>query len=84
MENVVGMTRTRNEKSLKILTSIDNNYSVIYDILNTADYGVPQSRKRLVLHGIRKEILDNTNLTLNLPSKTHSNIPELTFFHGLM
>ncbi|CIT03123.1 DNA cytosine methyltransferase [Streptococcus pneumoniae] len=78
MENVVGMTRTRNEKIFKkFLTSIDNNYSVIYDILNTADYGVPQSRKRLVLHGIRKEILDNTNLTLNLPSKTHSNIPEL-------
>lgn len=78
MENVAGMTRTRNEKIFKkFLTSIDNNYSVIYNILNTADYWVPQSRKRLVLHGIRKEIIDNTNLTLNLPSKTHSNIPEL-------
>lgn len=78
MENVVGMTRTRNEKIFKrFLTSIDNNYKVIYDILNTADYGVPQTRKRLVLHGIRKEILSQTTMTVQLPPKTHSNIPEL-------
>ena len=78
MENVAGMTRVKNHNIFnKFLSSISNDYNINYDVLNTADYGVPQSIKRLVLLGIRKEILDNTNLTLDLPSKTHSNIPEL-------
>ncbi|EGD38271.1 DNA cytosine methyltransferase [Streptococcus sanguinis] len=78
MENVVGMIRAKNKNIFKsFLTSINNAYSVNYDIVNTADYGVPQLRKRLVLHGIKKELLDQTTLTLNLPPKTHSNIPEL-------
>ena len=78
MENVSGMTRIKNHNIFnKFLSSISNDYNINYDVLNTADYGVPQSRKRLVLHGIRKEILHNTNLILDLPSKTHSNIPDL-------
>ncbi|MFR5081553.1 MAG: DNA cytosine methyltransferase [Anaerobutyricum hallii] len=37
-------------------------YYVEHNTLNAADYGVPQIRKRLVLHGIRKDVYENIGL----------------------
>ena len=46
------------------------------DNLNAADFGVPQIRKRLVLHGIRNDVYDNLGLDKEkqkiLPKPTHS------------
>lgn len=51
MENVGGLTNTKKypvfEDFLNVLDELGYRYD--YKVINTADYGVPQSRKRLVL-----------------------------------
>ncbi|MBY0539008.1 DNA cytosine methyltransferase [Patescibacteria group bacterium] len=48
MENVRGLVKTKIFK--EFLTTLDENgYKYSYKIVNFADYGVPQNRKRLVL-----------------------------------
>lgn len=42
-------------------------YMVSYQILNAKDYGVPQSRKRLFIVGVRKDL----NQTFEFPEATH-------------
>lgn len=77
MENVPGMsTGVGKEIFKKVVEELQKNYHVEYDTLNAADYGVPQIRKRLVLHGIRKDVYSNIGLdkikTKILPLPTHS------------
>ena len=48
---------------------------VVDDILNSADYGVPQIRKRFVLHAVRIDIhneLIESGFEFGLPKATHS------------
>lgn len=52
MENVSGITQFNKFQSL-IFTLKDSGYSVIYQILDVSDYGVPQRRKRLILSANR-------------------------------
>lgn len=50
-------------------------YHLIYRIVNAADYGVPQLRKRFVLHGVRGDIyqeLKKIELELTMPAATHN------------
>ena len=42
-------------------------YSVSYQVLNARDYGVPQSRKRLLIVGVRKDL----NQSFEFPAVTH-------------
>lgn len=77
MENVPGMsTGVGKEIFKKVVEKLVENYHVEYDTLNAADYGVPQIRKRLVLHGIRNDVYSNIGLdrvkTKILPLPTHS------------
>ena len=56
------------------------DYEMTSDILNCADYGIPQCRKRLVLHGIRKDIYNllkenDPSFSLSLPPATHAEHP---------
>lgn len=80
MENVAGMTRgIGKDIFLKFKNIVSKNYDVVYDVLNSADYGVPQTRKRLVLHGIRKDVvteMKQKNKKLSLPVPTHSKMGE--------
>lgn len=84
MENVSGL---KSKENLPILDSFleklenkkerDNRkkYFIINDILNAADYGVPQKRKRFVMHAIRMDmynILRKNNYKITLPEATHS------------
>jgi len=83
MENVPGMSRGVGKQLFsQLLEILGENYYLKYDTLNAADYGVPQVRKRLVLHGIRGDVY----LTLKekypremesiLPIQTHKANPD--------
>ena len=79
MENVPGMSRGVGKEIFNdVVQKLKEKYHIQYDTLNAADYGVPQIRKRLVLHGVRKDIyailldiLKINELSL-LPEATHS------------
>lgn len=59
MENVPGMSKSVGKKIFQqVLTRLAPLYHIDQGVLNAADYGVPQLRKRLVLHGVRRPIYD--------------------------
>lgn len=77
MENVPGMsTGVGKEIFKKVVKKLEETYYVEYKTLNAADYGVPQIRKRLVLHGIRKDVCKKIGVNIEtvnlLPVPTHS------------
>lgn len=68
-ENVTGLftAKVKGESIFKkVLASLGHLYNVIDDpkilLHNTADYGVPQIRKRIIIMGVRKDI---TSVTVN-------------------
>lgn len=71
MENVPGLAKGIGqnlfEKAMKQLSDIGYHMTEP-KVLEAADYGVPQKRKRLVVMGIRLN-----NISLNLPDPTHHN-----------
>ena len=83
MENVPGIKSSFGGRILKeFIAELKNEeatdnerYFVLADVVNAADYGVPQLRKRFVLHAVRFDILkqmEQLNLALTLPIPTHS------------
>ena len=85
MENVPGIISEFNcgilneflDKLKNTQVSSNQNYYICKDILNAADYGVPQLRKRFVLHGIRMDMyneLQACGLDFHLPKATHDRI----------
>ncbi|MEX0597149.1 MAG: DNA cytosine methyltransferase [Candidatus Paceibacterota bacterium] len=50
-------------------------YNVKYKLFNTADYGVPQNRHRVIIIGCRKDL--NENFIYNFPTPTHVENPNL-------
>lgn len=69
-ENVKGLLSW--EKGLGIKTMVGDfgklGYNVDYKLFNTADYGVPQTRERVIIMGIRKDLQKN----VIWPAQTHS------------
>lgn len=80
MENVPGIKDEYNKVILdEFLERLKRSYLVIEDILNAANYGVPQLRKRFVLHAVRKDIhqeLIQCGFKFALPQATHAKIPK--------
>ena len=76
MENVPGIKTDANKDILnEFLARLRKKYVVVDDILNAADYGVPQIRKRFVLHAVRIDIhkeLTEMRFDFALPKATHS------------
>ncbi len=71
MENVPGLLQKGKplfNRFLEMLTSL--GYRCNYRVLQVADYGVPQSRRRLVL-------LAGQDMEIRLPEPTHSKAPTL-------
>ena len=67
MENVTGMLSMKTAKGEKCIDAILNEmtnsgYNVTHFVLNSAEFGVPQSRKRLFFIGIRNDLPFNANL----------------------
>ncbi len=77
MENVPGLAkgigRKKFQETKHKLTSL--GYFMVESIVDAADYGVPQRRKRLVLIGTR-----NRSVNLKFPHQTHCN-PESDNIH---
>ena len=75
MENVPGIKSEINKNILtEFLNRLNKQYDVYENILNAADYGVPQARRRFVLHAVRKDInieLQSYGFIFSLPEKTH-------------
>lgn len=86
LENVFGMAYKNKDEALRMLEMTVHqinaekgvSYRLQYEVLNCADYGVPQTRERLFIIGSRD------GRTFNFPSATHADPekspPELSFF----
>lgn len=83
MENVPGIKSSFGGRIInEFIADLENKvnplnkrYMVVCGIVNAADYGVPQLRKRFVLHAVRSdiyEILKTKGINLALPQTTHS------------
>lgn len=76
MENVPGIKTQSNKIILdEFLDHLKIQYEISEGILNAADFGVPQFRKRFVLHAVRKDLhkeLLNAGVEFGLPKPTHS------------
>ena len=88
-ENVDGIRNSRNNDlenvdatALEVIMHHFNEigYNVQYNVLDAADYGVPQSRKRVIIVGIRSDL--GGNIDISYPNPTHATAP-LTAFDGL-
>lgn len=80
LENVQGLITHDGGNTLKtIVKSLEElNYSIQYKLINAADFGVPQMRKRIYIVGFDKTKDANTDkfkFPLGLPDK-HANIGE--------
>lgn len=69
-ENVKGLTNLGHGEVFKMILSDfeEIGYNVKYKILNAADYGVPQTRMRVIIVGVRKDI----KWDYEFPTPTHS------------
>lgn len=76
MENVPGIKAETNKDILaEFLKRLMVKYQVFAEVLNAADFGVPQLRKRYVLHAVRNDIykeLRDSGYGFGLPQRTHS------------
>lgn len=69
LENVPGLSSGVGKELFIHIQQIlqELGYQMVYDVVNTADYGVPQKRKRLVVIGTNR-----SETRLVFPPKTHS------------
>lgn len=79
-ENVTGILNAKVEGSLifpRVIKALGNKYKVISNpeilVHNTADYGVPQLRKRVIIFGVRKDIDKDVTELYHDVVKTHWN-----------
>jgi len=54
----------------------DVGYEVFFKLFNTADFGVPQKRERVILFGVRNDLVPKLKVCFP-PSPTHSKDPDL-------
>lgn len=71
-ENVSGLAKLQNgdwfKKQLHVYTNeLDAKYRVYWKLVNSADYGIPQLRKRVIIVGVRSDI----DSEFEFPEQTH-------------
>lgn len=70
MENVKNFATHNNGQTLEVVkkTMEELGYSFFYDVLNAADFGVPQSRKRIYMLAFRNDLgVDEFNFPKSIP-----------------
>ncbi|WP_218128405.1 DNA cytosine methyltransferase [Rhodospira trueperi] len=64
MENVTGIEQMGVHNQIREDLSIDGEYKVSYQIVDAADFGVPQTRKRVIFIGVHHSMrIENSFLT---------------------
>jgi len=81
MENVAGLVNYKEGKIFNdFLETLSQNYEVSYQVVNCSDYGVPQSRRRLVVIGSKKSKIslspNKTNAAISV-KEAIGNLPSL-------
>lgn len=91
-ENVKGILTANKKRAFPLIIKEfeESGYNVQYKILNSAQYGVPQKRERVIIVGFRKEldidfkfpdvILSNEDDYLPLKEVIESNVEDRYFF----
>jgi DNA (cytosine-5)-methyltransferase 1 len=76
MENVSGMVTMENGKVFQIIKKELRScgYKLYDNLLNAKDYGVPQSRRRMIIIGVRNDL----NKEFHFPIPTHNENNYLT------
>lgn len=74
MENVPELLRSTEFLDIQSRAT-SMGFDMIFEVVNTADYGVAQTRKRLIIIGWKKDLTE----TPELPVKTHSKNPDDRF-----
>ena len=71
LENVEGLVKHEKGNTLKtIITKLENiGYKVSWKVLDSVDFGIPQSRKRIYIVGNKHKIID-----LHFPQYSHQNL----------
>lgn len=79
LENVRGLVSHNKGKTLQTILKLLENvgYDVIYKVLTSLDYGVPQMRQRIYFIGVNRELGLSIN---NFEWPSHKPIPPLTNF----
>ncbi len=82
-ENVRGILSLGKGEVIKQIVSdfAESGYRVKYKLFNLADYGVPQSRVRVIIAGTRIDIPEN--LSFEFPKPTHSKNSWVTISEAL-
>lgn len=76
-ENVRGLLSLSGGRVVECIVNDfrDAGYRVQYRVLNAADYGVPQTRLRVIMAGTNEELAEEC--TFRYPEPTHSRVPTL-------
>lgn len=82
MENVTGLIKVKKNAKhfLELLKAMEDDYCIDWDVLNSIDFGVPQSRDRIFVIGINKTKYATENIKRGItgcwfPFKKHVLFP---------
>lgn len=75
-ENVKGLLSHDSGKTIGVILDVLENlgYTLQYQVLNASYYGVGQKRERLIIIGIRNDLIDTVKFTYPVPDVTQTTL----------